>query len=393
MPPKSRSDNKHSCSCFDWIGRCEHCKGGSSVRRNVNNRKRTIERQNEKSAAKTRKIAAKVTPEKGFGLSEIEIEEARLMANDYILKAKLDENESSKKKGSKKRTEDRRTASAYNLAFFTVKAEIENQKKTGEKRRLTQEITESICQHYGVSVCASTINKKIRSGAVMGEKLKPGPKSKYFSEEEYNALKGAFVTMIALRQAQNKPELKTSDMYAILGNLLAEKKQTSGKNLYERLRKDCALDLSCEGEYYVELRRMLWTTSMNLNQWYDMWKEFLVEKGFASDEPVKDPETGKVISEVRFAPDQINRIINLDENLVDLDGTSGAAGGRPPSVLIVQGVSRTGTAASKSSCSTTFIMSVTAGGDVGPPHIQYSTEATTDDNKKVKPDWIIGLPR
>ena len=114
-----------------------------------------------------------------------------------------------------------------------MKAEIENQKKTGEKRHPTREITESIGQHYGVSVCASTINKKISSGAVMGEKLKPGPKSKYFSEEEYNALKGAFVTMIALRQARNEPKLKMSDMYAILGNLLAEKKQTSGKNLYE----------------------------------------------------------------------------------------------------------------------------------------------------------------
>ena len=56
-----------------------------SMQRNVNNRKRTIERQNEKSAAKIRKIAAKITPEKGFGLSEIEIEQAWLMANDFIL--------------------------------------------------------------------------------------------------------------------------------------------------------------------------------------------------------------------------------------------------------------------------------------------------------------------
>jgi hypothetical protein len=33
----------------------------------------------------------------------------------------------------------------------------------------------------------------------------------------------------------------------------------------------------------VEMRRQIWTTYTNLNDWYDSWEKFLVSHGFATE--------------------------------------------------------------------------------------------------------------
>ena len=74
-----------------------------------------------------------------------------------------------------------------------------------------------------MKISPETLNRRLREGVHTGGLLKRGPKAKYFTPEEYVHLKKAFVTMLALRQARNEPELEPSDLWSILGDLIVEK--------------------------------------------------------------------------------------------------------------------------------------------------------------------------
>ena len=57
---------------------------------------------------------------------------------------------------------------------------------------------------------------------------------------------------------------------------------------------------------------------MNIGGWWEGGRAFLLEKGYAVDEPEKDA-TGKVISDITIPPEKRRRIFNLDETELPLD--------------------------------------------------------------------------
>lgn len=132
-----------------------------------------------------------------------------------------------------------------------------------------------------------------------------------------------------------------------------------------------------------EARRIEWTTWDNLNLWFDTWEERMLELGFA---------TKKENGELEWV--DLERMINIDETALTLDeATSAGKGGRPPEVYHDGELSRTGTAAHKSSDCSTGLFGCTAAGTALPPHFQFKTSATTTEREKIKLEAIKHVPQ
>ena len=78
------------------------------------------------------------------------------------------------------------------------------------------------------------------------------------------------------------------------------------------------------GNSSLENRGAMYTAYSNLNVWFDTLKEFLITKAFARER--LDGENGE--GELVFFPGQLNRILNLDESGLTLDGNQSKSGGR-----------------------------------------------------------------
>ncbi len=103
------------------------------------------------------------------------------------------------------------------------------------------------------------------------------------------------------------------------------------KTLLYKLRKADAGLLDLSKEEVVEMRRQIWTTYINLNDWFDSWERFLVSHGFAAE--ITDESGTK---EIIFTDDQKRRIINVDETNLSLDGSDGGRGGGPACTVTVK---------------------------------------------------------
>jgi len=75
----------------------------------------------------------------------------------------------------------------------------------------------------------------------------------------------------------------------------------------------------------MEMRRLLWSTYNNINTWFDLLKEELIELGFARAATIDDDVVGELV----FLDGELDRILNIDESEVTTDGTNKLAGGRP----------------------------------------------------------------
>eukprot|EP00536_Pseudo-nitzschia_multiseries_P003558 jgi/Psemu1/8094/gm1.8094_g len=105
-----------------------------------------------------------------------------------------------------------------------------------------------------------------------------------------------------------------------------ERLESCLKDSPSTLKDFVALYKRLSAKYAVE--RCVWTTSNNINTWFETVKEILVVYGFAclvTDEEIRKGHEGELV----FFPGQLNRILNIDETALTLDGTSTNAGGRP----------------------------------------------------------------
>jgi hypothetical protein len=105
------------------------------------------------------------------------------------------------------------------------------------------------------------------------------------------------------------------------------------------------------------MRRQIWTTNTNLNDWYNSWEKFLVTYGFAA-ENINEDGTKEII----FTDDQKCHIINVDETNLSLDGSDGGRGGRPACTITVKLCNRPGTAQNKTNISSSLMCGSNAAG-------------------------------
>ena len=197
------------------------------------------------------------------------------------------------------------------------------------------------------------------------------------------------MSALSIQQNNKDEEVKATEWKSTLLKLLgsATKGKPAGASLYSRIIRDCSTVLTASKEYFVELWRQIWTTDKNLDVWFDNWKKFCVEKGFATDEPEID-DNGNVVSEITFSPGMKERIVNLDETPVTLDD-DGKTGGRPSSVLSSKGIPRTGTAKYKGDSTVTAILNVNASRGVT-FHMQLPLLAKVE-NQQLPLPYLIDL--
>jgi hypothetical protein len=242
----------------------------------------------------------------------------------------------------------------------------EKKKKDGKTSR---QVAEEVGKKYDTTLSDATVRDKVRRGQIGDKALKRCGPVGNFPDGIWNAFKGGFSSMTALNQAAGCPELKERNvrdiLYKVISPALKSGKKICPTTLYRRLKKECSDILTSDKEYYVEMRRLIWTTHENLDLWFDVWKKTLVEFGFATDEPELD-EDGEVISEITISKEQKRRIVNMDETKICLDGSDGREGGRPASIIAVKGAVRVGTGTSKSGTSCTLICGMASNGDTLP---------------------------
>jgi len=238
---------------------------------------------------------------------------------------------------------------------------------------------------FNVTVVPQTLRKLLREGR--DQILPPGPKP-VMVDEEFKAISAAFCSFIAIAQVNGDAEKKRSDMIAALENLLKGKKVYDAKTLFLKLKKANAAVLDLSKEEVVEMRRQIWTTYSNLNDWFNAWEKFLITHGFAC-EVIK--ENGE--KEITFSEEQKRRIINIDETNLSLDGSDGGRGGRPACTITMKHCNRPGTAQNKTSLSSSLMCGSNAAGEAMPLHIMFSSDAKEADNYAVNAAWIVSLPR
>ena len=143
-------------------------------------------------------------------------------------------------------------------------------------------------------------------------------------------------------------------------------------------------ELERAGVCTVDDRRWLWTTFSNLKQWYDDWKAFLLEKGFATDEPQELP-CGRT-AEVTIRPQKMrthHRLSNEGDRggsraTTWVDKTFGRSGRRK--VAATQG-------------HVTGLYTALADGQNGPPFYFFQSDAENPESYKIDARWVLGLPR
>jgi hypothetical protein len=202
-------------------------------------------------------------------------------------------------------------------------------------------------EKFGIQVLPDTVRKLIKTDNITV--TKSGPKGD-LSDEQFRAISDALMSYVAIAQSNGDFEKKNSFLESLL-------------------QKCC---------------RSFWTTYSNLNDWFNAWEQFVLEKGFAS----KNAE-----GSVEFSKEQCKRIINMDETKFSVDGSDGGVGGRPSLSFTVKGLCRPGTATNKSSMTCTLMCGSNADNEPLPLHIMFASKATDEQNFTVSADWVTNLPR
>jgi len=181
----------------------------------------------------------------------------------------------------------------------------------------------------------------------------------------------ALCSFVAICQVNRDPEKKRKDLIAALELLLNGNGTSNPTTLFKRVKKENAGLLELSKEHLIEMRRLLWTTPKNLNDWFDEWGLFCVEKGFAT----RSEHDGEVV----FSEAQKRRIINIDETNLSLDGSDGGRGGRPASTITIKHCQRPGTAQNKAGLSSSLMCRSNAAGEAMPLHIMFSSKAEEEN--------------
>lgn len=188
-------------------------------------------------------------------------------------------------------------------------------------------------------------------------------------------------------------ELKGRDLKRLIGaSIVGTQHETAFKveSVWRRVRKDFPESLQAANKISVDDARAQWTTFDNLNQWFDDVKRDLLTTGLVVDEEVYNNEGG-LVSEVRFKKDTERRIINMDETHHDLSVTGDKGGSRAVSYhnpAFQRGANR----GVKSARHVTGAYATNSAGEALPPMYIFDSSAKSDENFRVKVDWLVGLP-
>ena len=278
---------------------------------------------------------------------------------------------------------------AYETIISKIKSRCAKNVSTGKSLSVVA-IVADVNKLYSTDILPDTVRRRMRKGMTnvpLGNGRKP-----LLPPVIESALVEALGTYVNLACAEMEKQPARRDMIDKLSSCLENGPTAVSdyESLYKRLYKGFAKDVEViSGNSKIEERRAIWTTYNNINTWFNTLRYNLIHLGFARIKVETDVEEGELF----FYPGQLNRIVNLDESGLTLDGNNSLSGGRsstrfgPVNKLISSGCDRT----NKSSCRITFIAGSTAAGHPLPPHFQLKSVAD-DENKKIQRSFIDGVP-
>ena len=212
-----------------------------------------------------------------------------------------------------------------------------------------------------------------------------GPNPAYLSDESLNLLLRALESHVRVNQANCNAGLNERKMLMSKINLtLRPFTNTKTPNVLNSLFGRTKLSLTTICSDPAEERRVWWTTAKNITDWFDKWEKEMLELGFAQRD-----DTGHFY----FNSYNLQRILNIDETALSLDGSQSKRGGRPLALVGDRNLKSTGIQAMKSSCSITFIGGSTAVGEPLPPHFQFPTKAKDPERHQIRCDFFAFAPK
>jgi hypothetical protein len=296
----------------------------------------------------------------------------------------------SPKQASAKRLEAKRTRLDYDARY---KAAFKD--ATNLVAATTGEPVQAICNRLNRAfnldgkkrLARSTIYQATKNGLAGVSPMKKGPQPK---------IQINFLEMVATHAEicqVGDGELRGKDLRRLIGASMVGTPHANAykvESVWRKVRTEFPDALQAATKIAVEDARAQWTTYDNLNQWFDDVKRDLLATGLVEDEQVLD-EKGGLVSEVRFKMHSERRIINMDETHHDLSITGDKGGSRAVSYhnpLYQRGATR----GVKSARHVTGAYATNAAGEALPPFYIYDSSAKSDDNFRVKIDWLVGLP-
>lgn len=220
-------------------------------------------------------------------------------------------------------------------------------------KRTIVEIVNETNERLESNVSAKTAAQYVREGWIGKSPLRRGPIGQ-FEKRVWVALKGAYVTYLKLEQAASKKQSSIKAMSLLVNGCVNKAGFTKVRDdLTRKLKKETADQFDVGKANVVEQRRLMWTTSYNLEVWFNTWSNTLIDLGFARKK--YQSETDRVEGSLYFYSGMLDRIGNLDETDGSLDDTTGQRGGRPPMTFFAPDVAGGGTAVNKSGYSATVI--------------------------------------
>ena len=262
----------------------------------------------------------------------------------------------------------------------------ENERAKGKGGLSALEVSKKIASQFDVNLSPRTIQHYVSKGLAGQSPVKRGCKGR-IPPPHFKLLCGATESFIRIAQmngdeSECSRKMMMRRVNAVVG--IADDVVLARKDrMFNRILKETGVNLNADASHAVEDRRIRWTTYNNLNVWFDSWEENLVTLGFG---------VRSIDGTVEISPEQMSRIINLDETCIALDGNKSNRGGRPSAVFYDPNLPRLGKAATKSSLSSTLITGSSASGEPLPPHFQFSTKATSEDRQKLRMELVAWMP-
>jgi hypothetical protein len=296
----------------------------------------------------------------------------------------------SPKQASAKRLQAKRTKLDYDTRYKAAFKDATNvvAANTGEP---VQAICERLNKAFNLDgkkpLARSTIYQATKKGLAGVSPVKKGPPPKIPDK-----LTETVATHAEIYQVGDG-ELRGKDLRRLKGALIVGTPHANSykvESAWRKVRTEFPDALQAATKIAVEDARAQLTTYDNLNQWFDDVKQDLLATGLVEDERVLD-EKGELVSEVRFKMHVERRIINMDETHHDLSITGDKGGSRAVSYhnpLYQRGATR----GVKSARHVTGAYATNAAGEALPPFYIYDSAAKSDDNFRVKVNWLVGLP-
>ena len=251
-----------------------------------------------------------------------------------------------------------------------------------DKRRVSiLAAVDTVNANRGSNVSKVTAARYMRQGKVNESPSRSGPPGK-FPEEIRKALVGAYHSYVSLTQANGTAQCTQKELGRRMEcSLQPAGYRINGRHFVQIFDRELADQYSVQQKNNMEKRRVEWTTYSNLKLWFDMWKGFLLQQGFAHL-----PMNGES-EEVVFFEDQERRIINLDETDLSLDRTDGKGYGRKPTVKVAKDTPTGNEVKNKSNDRCTLVTGSNAAGEALPPHVQCKSAAKAQNQRLSHGGW------